>query len=230
MESFDKYAESYSLDLDKVLSKNIGGDSSYFSEYKIRVLKNIIENRDLSPKRVLDFGCGIGKNTRLIKKILQHTEVIGIDISEKSLDQARKYSQQEIKYLQMLNNDRLPLESCTFDIIFISNVFHHIKFDLHSKIVDELYRVLKKGGLLIMFEHNTLNPITRKIVSECEFDRDAKLLNYAYSKNLFKKAGFSYVSCRFILFIPPFLRKISCIDKMLWFVPLGGQYYIESYK
>ena len=36
--------------------------------------------------------------------------------------------------------------------------------------------MLKNDGQLIIFEHNPLNPITRKIVKECEYDEDAILL------------------------------------------------------
>ena len=53
---------------------------------------------------------------------------------------------------------------------------HHIKKKDRRRILRELFRVLKPSGRLVIFEHNTLNPVTRKLVNECPFDVDAILI------------------------------------------------------
>ena len=50
-------------------------------------------------------------------------------------------------------------------------------------------RVLRPGGIAAIFEHNPLNPLTRRVVSNCVFDEDAVLLRRRRARGLLRQAG-----------------------------------------
>jgi trans-aconitate methyltransferase len=66
-----------------------------------------------------------------------------------------------------------------YDLIFSEGVFHHIPHDEHKNLLMELFALLNPNGKLVVWEHNPLNPFTRKIVNDCTFDQDAVLI-YPY--------------------------------------------------
>lgn len=228
MSEFDKFANNYDKNLDELLTATIGSSSDYFTEYKIKEIKTLFAYNH-QPKRILDFGCGIGKSSVFLNKYFPTSEIYGIDISEESVEIANNKKLKNCNF-SVYHGVDVAFKNNFFDLIFISNVFHHIKHDKHLIILNELRKKLADEGYIIMFEHNTLNPLTLKIVNECEFDNDAKLLNFRYAKKIFKKVGFSNIKQKFILFIPPSLKVLLFLDKYLKWLPLGGQYYVIGRK
>ena len=53
--------------------------------------------------------------------------------------------------------EKLPFEDQKFDVILIVDVIHHL--DDIKKNINEIKRVLKKGGKLLIYEPNKLNPL-----------------------------------------------------------------------
>ena len=51
--------------------------------------------------------------------------------------------------------------------------------------------MLKPGGMLFVFEHNPLNPLTRHAVNTCVFDENAHLILARTMNNRVRKAGFA---------------------------------------
>jgi len=98
--------------------------------------------KNLSRKNqiILDIGCGGGW-----KDLAKFGTVIGVDISFKSLRNATKFYNLAIK-TDILN---LPLLDNTFDIVFSSDVIGHIPLRDKEKLISEIYRVTKKGGISI---------------------------------------------------------------------------------
>ena len=228
MNQFDKFAKNYNSELDGILNSTIGISSDYFANYKIDEVSKSINNNEL-PLKILDFGCGIGKNSILLKQMFPKSEIYGIDISDKSIAMAQNMKLENCKF-SIYDGENIDFEDGFFDIIFISNVFHHIEHKYHIKILESLRYKLCNSGIIFMFEHNTLNPLTLKIVNECEFDKDASLLHYWYAKKIFKISGFKDIKNRFILFIPPSFKRFLFLEKYLQWLPLGGQYYIIGRK
>jgi SAM-dependent methyltransferase len=221
---FDKHAEQYEKQLTDDL-KFFGEESSYFAEYKVRILK---EEIDECPGRILEFGCGIGLNLQFLISYFRNSEVTGCDISEKSIEAASKRNP-KAKFFRITEGN-IAGERENYDIIFISNVFHHIEPHLRADSVSLIYSMLKPGGLVYFFEHNPYNPVTRRIVNNCVWDTDAILLKPAESLELFRNAGFKVTGKKYALYFPSFLKILRPVEKGLWFVPLGGQYYITARK
>lgn len=227
-DNFNKFAENYHEICNEAISKS-GADSNYFSENKVLELLKF-EKSDAHLK-ILDFGCGDGNSSVFIKKHFPNINISGVDVSEKSIDIANNRCLSECKF-SAYDGRQLPYSDNHFDIIFTSMVFHHINPKLHKEILEEIFRVLRKGGRFYNFEHNPYNPLTRKAVGDCEYDKNAILLKPSYNNNITLEAGFSVKNLHYTLFFPrfKFLKFILGLEKMLTWCPLGAQYYIRAIK
>ena len=154
----------------------------------------------------------------------------GIDISSESINVAKAKSIKNTNF-QTFDGNNIPFGDNSFDVIFTACVFHHIDFKLHQNLFKEIYRVLKPGGKFYIFEHNPWNPVTRKIVNTCPFDKDAVLLNPNYTKKTLNKI-FKKSITNYILFFPrhKFFSPFIKLEGLLTKIPLGGQYYTIAQK
>jgi SAM-dependent methyltransferase len=107
-------------------------------------------------------------------------------------------------------------------------VFHHIPPQDRLHWTRELNRVLKPGAQFFIYEHNPLNPLTRKVVRDCEFDEDAILLPLQESRELLLQAGFDDISHDYIVFFPRILGFLRPIERLLRSLPLGAQYAVRG--
>lgn len=108
---------------------------------------------DLTGKRVLDLGCGFGEHC--MRCIRQGAEkVVGIDISEKMLEVARKeHSDSDITYVNMPMEEISQLNE-TFDVVVSSLAFHYVED--FSGVVRNIYDLLEPGGNFIFSQENPL--------------------------------------------------------------------------
>ncbi len=226
---FDAYVESYQ-EMHQNSTKLSGYDTSYFDEMKIREVSRFLKIKGKQPKRILNFGCGIGKSEPYFRQYFPGAEIYGIDVSSKSVEYAiEKNKDLERVYLSVYDGNQLPFEG-KFDLIFAANVFHHIPFSFHEKSFSLIRDSLSEEGCFFIFEHNPYNPLTQKAVKDCEFDKDAVLLSPRYSKRILNELNFGPIQCNFILFIPNFVSFLQPLEKYLTFLPIGAQYYCYAEK
>ena len=112
-----------------------------------------------------------------------------------------------------------------FDLIIVSNVIHHVKSTERSDLFQKIYNLLDDNGRLLIYEHNPYNPITLKVVANCEFDIDAELIN---KKNLIKlcsENNFQLQKSGYIHFFPSKLKILFNLEKYLKWFFLGAQYF-----
>ena len=107
---------------------------------------------------------------------------------------------------------------------------HHVPPAGWSGFAAEMYRVVKKGGLAVVFEHNPLNPLTRIAVSRCEFDKDAVLLHRRKLKKIFIDTKLSIAGKAYIVFFPFKSKVFRNAENILGWLPLGAQFYISGKK
>ena len=86
----------------------------------------------------------------------------------------------------------------------------------------------RPGGLVAIFEHNPWNPLTRKAVAGCEFDRDAILLRRTESERLLRDAGLTGVEGSYILYFTRESERLQRIERLLGRLPLGAQYVVSA--
>ena len=228
LDNFDEFAVDYRKKHDAVL-KMSGGDSSYFSEYKVVELLKF-EKPETSLK-ILDFGCGDGNSSIFIRKHFPLSTITGVDVSEQSIKIAKEKNIENAAFT-VFKGVELPYKNESFDVVFSSMVFHHIEHKLHDAVLEEIYRVLKKDGRFYNFEHNPYNPLTRKIVNECEFDRHAVLLKPLYHQKVIDKNGLTVKELRYTLFFPrqQIFKWLHYLEPLFSWFPLGAQYYVRAIK
>ena len=113
-----------------------------------------------------------------------------------------------------------------FDVVVISNVLHHVNEEHRVALIQQIASYLIDNGKIIIFEHNRLNPITRRIVDRCEFDEGVELLSrHSCSALLGGTELFDDLESGYFLFIPPFLKRFRKLEKFLSGVPLGAQFW-----
>lgn len=230
---FDKYAETYDEGHVKAVAMS-GFKPSYFHEYKLKEMVQYLKKEGLANKKLklLDFGCGTGSSVKYIKKYLPEFSVYGTDVSAESIKVAKK-DNKKLKDVTFAPFDGLTIPFDTkFDIIFVANVFHHIKRSNHKKVIKELYKKLNKNGQLFIFELNPINPLTMLVAirNDYKFDKDANLLNPYYTQKLLQNTGFAQNQLKFKIFFPQFVSFLIPLEKYLYNLPLGAHYYYISKK
>lgn len=173
---------------------------------------------------VLDLGCGIGAYHEGLENCFR--ELHGADVSSKSVEAAAQ-KHPFVRY-ESFDGVRLPYADGRFDVVFTICVMHHVPPPQWQGFVAEMKRVLRPGGLALVFEHNPYNPATQYIVRSCDIDKDAVLLKPFQSRRIFSAAGFGDVITRTILSVPPKGTVLSGMDRMLGRLPFGAQYYLRA--
>jgi ubiquinone/menaquinone biosynthesis C-methylase UbiE len=136
---FDKDAESYD-------------DSPLVKSYQRRVQKLVINRMAIiKGMNVLDLGCGTGQGTIDIAKKLDGTgNVVGIDLSEKMIEQAKK-KLTNFQYGNVIfmvgSADSIDYQDC-FDYVFSTNAFHH--FENKESVFIKIRQSLKQNGVFLL--------------------------------------------------------------------------------
>lgn len=229
-DNFDKYADNYRNIHTKNIKQLSGKDSNFFTEYKIKEISHLFKNKKRI--RILDVGCGDGNSAKYFLEYFKNIEYIGIDISSDSIKVARNNNNNSKFHFEVYDGKNIPFEQKSFDLVFIACVMHHVSPKNHISLLKECKRVLKNDGTVIIFEHNPYNPLTLKTVNNCPFDKDAILMSSRYLRKTLKYCCYSNINLRYTFFIPRygFLEKITFIEKYLFWLPIGGQYYVYANK
>lgn len=219
---FDAYTANYNEEINKALNFS-GLDIDFFARVKNDYLVDILHERPGGAAKVdlLDVGCGVANAHRqLVGRV---GKLSGIDVSAASIAVARQRNP-GIRY-EVFDGARLPFADRSYDAAFAVNVFHHVPVMQRAALVDDIRRALRPGGLFAIFEHNPFNPVTRRVVNTCEFDKDAVLLRRRDSEALLNAAGFGDIKTRYIFAVPAAGRLLRGIDRLFSLLPLGAQYY-----
>ena len=102
---------------------------------------------------ILEAGCGVGSQTKIIAPKNNKSKFISIDISQDSINQAEKVIRSlKIKNVKFKQGDvfNLSFKDSYFDHVFVCFVLEHLANPLHALL--ELKRVLKPGGTIMVIE------------------------------------------------------------------------------
>jgi ubiquinone/menaquinone biosynthesis C-methylase UbiE len=219
---FDQFAERY----DDMVNASLGFmpvKVEYFTRVKAGYFLDLLR-RHLGATQgldVLDIGCGTGNLHRMIAGELH--SLTGVDVSQASLERARAMN--PFVTYRHYDGVRLPYSDGQFDVALTICVMHHVPPAQWVGFLREIRRVVKKDGILTVFEHNPRNPLTRRTVGKSELDADAVLLDMGKAKALLAEAGLTKASLCSILSIltcGPLSRRL---DEMLGRLGLGAQYF-----
>ncbi|MFH7027934.1 MAG: class I SAM-dependent methyltransferase [Heteroscytonema crispum UTEX LB 1556] len=109
-----------------------------------------------SDTKILDLCCGSGQATEFLVKSSQN--VTGLDASPLSLKRARQNVPQA-QYVEAFAEE-MPFADNEFDVVHTSAALHEMQPEQLRKILNEVYRVLKPGGVFALVDfHNPDNPL-----------------------------------------------------------------------
>lgn len=223
---FDRFADEY----DQLHEENIavtGEKPEFFHEYKIKVLAQLAQDRSIRPDSILDFGSGIGNSTPFLHHYFTTASLTGTEVSQRSLDVAESRFP-NISTGLLIDGQRIPAEDNSFDITFSACVFHHIPHEEHLHWLKELRRVTRRGGMLAIFEHNPLNPLTVRAVNTCPFDENARLVRAKELVARYRESGWKDAKVNYHLFFPHVLSALRGLEPCLSWIPFGGQYSVTA--
>ena len=216
---FDAYENEYT----ETVQRSIDFQSEpheYFLVRKNTELLSLL--RGTAPlRRFLSVGSGAGLSEELLAPLIAPANLFAIEPSVPLAARSGKALRGNVAGAVA---QKLPFRTGTFDVVYAMCVFHHIPPTMRSDAASEMVRVTRPGGIVCIFEHNPLNPLTRKAVHDCVFDRDAVLLAAGESRRLLEAAGASSPAVRFILFFPRILSALRPLEALLRWCPLGAQY------
>lgn len=210
---FDRYAGSYE-DMHAASIAASGESTDYFAIYKQRVLERLLGKGFARP--VLDFGCGIGNLTTRLRE--SFPSVDGYDPSSESI----KLAEERTPGARFFDDpEAIPHDH--YGAVVLANVLHHVPPPNRPGLMKTIAQVLEKGGKVVVFEHNPLNPVTRRAVAICPFDENAELLYPWQVTRLLKGAGLAKIDLDYIVFFPKPLALARPLEPSLRWLPLGAQ-------
>jgi cyclopropane fatty-acyl-phospholipid synthase-like methyltransferase len=179
--------------------------------------------------KVLDAGCGVGGSSIWLAKNIG-AQVIGITISNNQIKKAYKYAKEEgvLGKVEFLNRDfnKTEFPDETFDVVWgIESLCYALD---KQKLLNELYRILKPGGRLVVSDgfilKEKMTPDEQAIIDEWAHGyRVESFATVEEYKKYLDKAGFKNIKIfdrrtdvgKNLEFAMPKTRRLSVIAKVL---------------
>jgi SAM-dependent methyltransferase len=123
-----------------------------FGQIDIYVVDQILRGNITPEMRVLDAGCGYGRN--LVHLLREGCEIFAVDANAEGVDHVRALAAQLAPDLPATNFRVGPIEKMDFpndfaDVVICSSVLHFARDEAHFlAMLKELWRVLRPGGML----------------------------------------------------------------------------------
>jgi len=165
--------ETFSLDYKKYYD---GGKET--AQWVWNHLKDYINLKELS---ILDWGCGPGRVIRHLPAIIgDNNYYYGCDYNEKYVDWCHK----NIGNVIFKKNELTPpldFENDSLDIVYGISIFTHLSKEMHYSWMNELNRILKKSGILLLTTHGEVSKI-KLSEREKEIFNSGNLVIHKYKK------------------------------------------------
>ncbi|MFM7365804.1 MAG: class I SAM-dependent methyltransferase [Cuspidothrix sp.] len=127
--------------ISRLAALSVGGET----RFRQLALQNLKLQSDT---RILDLCCGSGQGTRFLANYSQN--VTGLDASPLSIERSKKNAPDAI-YVQGFAED-MPFADSLFDVVHTSAALHEMQHNQLQKIIAEVYRVLKPGGVFTVVD------------------------------------------------------------------------------
>jgi len=124
---------------------------------------------EFKPRRILDMGCTVGHSTLPYKELFPEAEVWGIDVGGPMIRYAHARAGAmglDVNFAQM-NAEKTEFEDGYFDLVVSHILLHETSGKAMPRIVEECFRVLRPGGLMIHADlppFDLMDPFTQFIL------------------------------------------------------------------
>lgn len=183
---FDRVAEDY--------------DASYDGRFVRCMYREVVRRAvSLPGDRVLDLGCGNGNLIRMLREV-KRASCWGADLSPQMIQEAGKNLGDKVN-LAVADAAALPYGDGQFDIVICNASFHH--YTEPERAVEEIRRVLRTGGTLILGDPTIPGRLARKLLNRAVHKRDSgdyKIYGKTEITSLFAARGFRVHSWKRINF------------------------------
>jgi len=140
-----------------VISTQIGGEvtlsvQEQFGQIDIYVFDQILRGNISAKMRVLEAGCGSGRN--LVHLLREGCEVFALDTDSAAVERMRRLSASlgtglPEENFRVAPVERMPFPDALADVVICSAVLHFARDERHFRaMLGELWRVLRPGGML----------------------------------------------------------------------------------
>ncbi|HLM61220.1 MAG TPA: class I SAM-dependent methyltransferase [Pyrinomonadaceae bacterium] len=126
--------------------------SEFFGDIDIYLFDQILKNRFAPEMKILDAGCGGGRN--LVYFLRSGFEVFGVDRNHEAIERIRSFAQSiapenPSENFQVAAVERIPFADESFDVVISSAVLHFAADEQQfDEMLWEMRRVLKPSGML----------------------------------------------------------------------------------
>lgn len=129
----------------------------FLKPIRIAVMNMLWEYKE---KSILDLCCGTGNQLKLLEKN-GFKDLHCLDISNKMLEIARKKN----LTIKIYNEDatKTKFKNESFDIVIISFALHEKDRITQNKIIEEVYRLIKKEGFILIVDYHFDNKTDKLI-------------------------------------------------------------------
>jgi SAM-dependent methyltransferase len=223
--TYDGYRDSYVDDLDAAVRFS-GKDHEFFTRRKADELLELAERYVAAARTLnaLDVGCGIGLTDSFL--VGRFASLTGVDVTPGVLERAAERNLDA--HYELYDGERLPWGEETFDVTFCAGVVQVLPPERRSAFLGELRRVTDGRGIVVVFEHNPYNPLTRLAVRRFSLGHDAQMLPARHLVDLAERAGLAVLERAHILLLPSDSPAARKVERRLERLPLGAQYVVVA--
>ena len=199
-----------------------GESKAYFARGRLTFLRAWWDATGRNePRRVIDFGSGVGDVTALLAETFPKAEIIGLERSHRCLELAREnFSDTQLSF-RSVDEPHPPA-----DLVHLNGVVHHVPPAERTELFRRIHELTVPRGAVALFENNPLNPGTRLVMRRIPFDRDAVPVGSSEIRRRFRQAGMVPLATRYLFYFPHVLRFLRLLEPGLTRIPLGAQYVV----
>ena len=161
----------------------------------------LIDIMKLSGKeKVLEIGVGTGSTAVVLKSRYPDLEYSGIDTNEEMLNIAYQRIQFSkvgtVQFYQISGKDKYPFSEEYFDAILIESVLGILSDEDTGLLINEVHRVLRKGGDLLLNESIWNQEVSHSLAQEVNKEVEAYYgIQQAHETLLHKGDYIKYLNC-----------------------------------
>lgn len=176
---------------------------------------------DVRGKYLLDLGCGAGENSVYFAS--QGARCVAADYSPGMVEVALKLAEANgvVVEGQVTNAMAIDFPDNTFDIVYASNLLHHIPDPILT--IQEAYRILKPGGQFCFWDPLKHNPvinvyrqIATKVRTEDETPLDIKIVKFIKSQFTQTYYDTFWLATLWIFLQFYFIERVSPNEERYW--------------